>query len=124
MPTPDNTKMLTPDGLTNQLFDGALKQNPTDARLAARQVISFLMNALMYALTSSKNDPIVFLTEALVDVIGASSEDDTARKEVLKHISDILAAAALQAPPAQGQPTAAQQAINGQPSNNKPAGKP
>ncbi len=116
MPSPsDNTKMLTPDGLTNQLFDGALKQNPTDPRLAARQVISFLMNALMYALTSSKHDPVVFLTEALVDVIGASTEDDAARKEVLKHISNMLSAAAEQAPP-QGPPTAAQQAINnGQP---------
>jgi len=107
-PSPSEPKMLTPDGLVNQLFDGAWKQNPSDPKLAARQVVSFLTNALLYALTSSKNDPIVFLTEALVDVIAASTPgDDAARKELLLHISAMLASAAEQAPVAQ-QPTAAQ----------------
>jgi hypothetical protein len=101
MPTPNEAKMLTPDGLVNQLFDGAVMQNPTDPRLAARQVISFLANALLYALTSSKNDPVVFLTEALVDVIAATTAgDEAARKELLKYISDMLVSAANPAVPA------------------------
>ena len=109
MPSPNEPKMLTPDGLVNQLFDGALKQNPTDPRMAARQVISFLTNALLYALASSKSDPVVFLTEALVDVIGATNPGDAeARKEVLKHISGMLASAAEQAPVAQQPPTTPQ----------------
>jgi hypothetical protein len=111
MPTPNEAvKMLTPDGLTNQLFDGAWKQNPKDPQLAARQVIDFLASALLFALKSSKNDPVVFLTGALIDVIGFTAEDENARKELLTHISGILTQAAQQVvqPPAQP-PTATQQ---------------
>ena len=111
MPTPnpnEAVKMLTPDGLTNQLFDGAVKQNPKDMQLAARQVIDFLASALLFALKSSRNDPVVFLTGALIDVIGFTAEDDNVRKELLLHISGILSQAAQQAvPPAP--PTAPQQ---------------
>lgn len=93
MPTPNDSKpqALTPDGLANQLFDHAFVQNPTDPRKAAGQVIEFLGAALFYAVTSSKNDVIVFLTETLIYVVSASSADDASRKEMLKKVGDTIA---------------------------------
>lgn len=93
MATPNDPKPpgLTPDGLANQLFDAAFVQNPTDPRKAARQVIEFLGAALFYAVTSSKNDVIVFLTETLIYVVSASSADEASRKEMLKKVSDTIA---------------------------------
>lgn len=104
MPTPNEApKMMTPEDLVNQLFNGVFMQNPTDPQLAARQVISFLMNALLYALTSSKNDPIVFLAEALADVIMmVTNGDEISRKGLLKHVSDLFAGAANSSSPAEG----------------------
>jgi len=91
MTTPSDPKQgLTPDGLANQLFDVALMQNQTDPRQAARQVVGFLTDALFYAVTSSKSDVIVFLTESLIFVASVSG-DETARKELLKHIGDTIA---------------------------------
>lgn len=113
---PNSNQGLSPNGLAEQLFNAALMQNPSDPRLVARNVIGFLMNSLMYALNASKNDPIVFLTEALVNVVASSSEDDAARREVLKYISAMLAQAADQAPVApQTSPT---------PTPGAPPGKP
>jgi len=88
-------KMLTPEGLANQLFDGALAHNATDPRGAARQVITFLNDALLYAVFSAKEDPIVYLTEALVYLISATSGDEAARKELLKHVGETIANAPL-----------------------------
>lgn len=100
MSTPNDPKApgLTPDGLANQLFDVAFVQNPTDPRKAARQVIEFLGAALFYAVTSSKNDVIVFLTETLIYVVSASSADEASRKEMLKKVSDTIANAIPSAP--------------------------
>ena len=123
MPNPnDATKMLSPKSLAEQLFDGALRQNVTDPRQAAGQVIAFLTEALFYAVTSSKNDPIVFLTETLIYAVSSSEGDETARKELLKHISDTIANAPLiqfGKAPAPGAPTPGAPAPAG-----KPAGKP
>jgi hypothetical protein len=107
MPNPTNpndANKLTPDGLVNQLFDKVLMQNPAEPRQAARQVVDFLMASVLYALTSSKHDPVVFLTETLVNVVGAMSPDEGPRKEMLKYISEMLAAAAEGPPAAATQP--------------------
>lgn len=76
MPTPNdpNTKTLSPQGLANQLFDASLAQNMTDPREAARQVIVFLIEALVYAVSSSAGD-------------------EAARKALLKSVGDTIAAA-------------------------------
>lgn len=93
MPSPNdpNAKPLSPDGLANQLFDAALMQNPTNPRVVAQQVIDFLASSLFYAITSSKNDVIVYLTEAIIYVASASSADEPTRKELLKKIGDTIA---------------------------------
>jgi hypothetical protein len=67
----DATKALAPEGLANQLFDAALFQSKGDPREAARQVI-------------------VFLSEALVYAISATAGDDTARKALLKSVGDSI----------------------------------
>lgn len=120
MPNPTNpndANKLTPDGLVNQLFDKVLMQHPTEPRQAARQVVDFLMASVLYALTSSKHDPVVFMTETLVNVVGAMSPDEGPRKEMLKYISAMLAAAAEGPPATAQQPATTQQ----QPA---PTGKP
>ena len=107
MTTPSNPNQpqgLTPDGLVNQLFDAALMQSTTkDPREVSQQVIDFLGGALVYALTSSKRDVVVFLTETLVYVVSASAVDVEKRKELLKQVSDTIAnagAAAINQAPA------------------------
>lgn len=101
-PTPNNPAQgqqpPSPDAFVNQLFDAALAQNMTDPRLAARQVIEFLSSSLFYAVSSTKYDVVVFLTETLIYVVTASSADDASRKELLKHVGDTFLAAA-NAPP-------------------------
>jgi hypothetical protein len=87
---------LTPQVLANQLFDAAvsqaLAQNMTDPREAGRWVARFLADALYYAITSTKDDPVVFLTETLIYVASSScGGDEAARKELLKHIGDTIA---------------------------------
>lgn len=54
-PTDPGTQALTPSQLTNQLFDAALSQyqDPTEA---ARQVIVFISEALVYAASSTARD--------------------------------------------------------------------
>lgn len=108
MTTPNvpGTQAISPDQLVNQLFDAAITQSQNDLRVAARTVIVFLTEALFYAVTSAKNDPIVFLTETLLYAVANSSGDEVSRKEMLKHVSDLIAKAADSPPP------------------NKPAGKP
>ncbi len=105
MPTlnKDSTKMLTPEGLVEQLFNGVLQQNLANPKQAAGQVIAFLSKALFYAITSSKNDPVVFLTETLILAASSSAEDETARKELLKYIADMIS----NAPPIMGGPSGA-----------------
>ena len=65
------TKELTPTALANQLFDAALVQYK-DPREAARQIINFLSEALVYAVT-------------------ASAGDENARKALLKTVGDRIA---------------------------------
>jgi hypothetical protein len=72
---------LSPDRLANQLFDAALMQYRNDPREAARQVIIFLTDALIYA-------------------ISGTAGDDNARKASLKSVGDIITAA----PPLQKTP--------------------
>lgn len=104
MTTPnDASKGLTPEGLVNQLFDVVLMQSKGDPHVAARQVIDFLGASLFYAITSSKNDVVVFLTDTLIRVISASSADEIARKELLKHVGDTIANAQ---PPSASTPSA------------------
>ena len=97
MTTPSNPNQaqgLTPDGLVNQLFDAALMQSTTkDPHEISQQVIDFLGSALVYALTSSKRDVVVFLTETLIYVVSASSADEGARKEMLKQVGETIIAA-------------------------------
>lgn len=93
MPTPNDPNQgqsLTPEGLANQLFDiGA--QNIHDPREVGRRVVGFLTESLFYALTSTKNDPVVFLTETLIIMVSSSAAgNETARKELLKHVGDTI----------------------------------
>ncbi len=116
MPTPnDTTKMLTPKGLAEQLFNGALGQGITNPQQVAGQVIAFLTEALFYAVTSAKNDPIVFLTETIIYAVVSSAGDEAARKELLKHVGDTITNAA----PLLGQPAAGAPAV-GAPAAGKP----
>ena len=50
------TKPMTPHDLANQLFDAALVQYMSDPPEAARQVIIFLTEAVVYAISSSAGD--------------------------------------------------------------------
>ena len=97
MTTPSNPAQgqgLTPDSLVNQLFDVALAQSTSkDPREIAQQVIDFLGAALVYALSSSKRDVVVFLTETLIAVVSASSVDENTRKEMFKQVGETLIAA-------------------------------
>lgn len=99
MTTPSNPAQgqgqgLTPDSLVNQLFDVALAQSTSkDPREIAQQVIDFLGAALVYALSSSKRDVVVFLTETLIAVVSASSADENTRKEMFKQVGETLISA-------------------------------
>jgi hypothetical protein len=70
----DPTKSLSPPGLANQLFDAAILQYKNEPREAARQVI-------------------VFLTEALVYAISATVGDEVARKALLKSVGESIISA-------------------------------
>jgi len=70
----NSTKQLTPPDLANQLFDAALVQYKSDPREAARQVI-------------------IFLTEALVYAISSTAGDEAARKALLKSVGESIVAA-------------------------------
>ncbi len=80
MTTPSNPNQqgLTPDNLANQLFDAAIAQafaeNVNDPREAARRVI-------------------IFLTEALVYAISSTAGDDAARTALLKNVGETIIAA-------------------------------
>ena len=65
-------KVLSPKDLANQLFDAALPQ-VKDHREAARQVIIFLKEALVYA-------------------VSATAGDDVTRKSLLKSIGESIVA--------------------------------
>lgn len=81
------TKELRPSDLANQLFDASILQNRSNPREAARQVI-------------------VFLTEAIIYAISSTASDDNARKALLKSVGEsIIAAQSPAAPP--GAPPAA-----------------
>jgi hypothetical protein len=111
---PNQPQGLTPEVLANQLFDAVLTQGAIkDPREGGRVVARFLADALYYAITSTKDDPIVFLTETLIFVASsATAGDEAGRKELLKHIGDTIA----NAPPLTAAPAA-----GGAPA---PAGKP
>jgi hypothetical protein len=97
---------LTPESLASQLFDAALSQGMRDPNEVARRVVGFLTEALFYAVTSSKGDVIVFLTETIILVVAGASPDEAMRKEMLKKIGETIAnaapppAAAIPVPPA------------------------
>ena len=82
---PNQAQGLTPDGLANQLFDAAIAQafaqNVSDPREAARRVI-------------------IFLTEAIVYAISSTAGDDAARKALLKNVGETI----ITAPPLPGSP--------------------
>lgn len=80
-PNEATTKQLTPPDLANQLFDAAIGQFQNDPREAARQVIVFLRETLVYAITSS------------------TPNDLTARKGLLKSVAESIAVMATDAPP-------------------------
>jgi hypothetical protein len=72
MSDPTPTKDLTPADLANQLFDAALLQYRSNPREGLRQVI-------------------VFLTEALVYAISQSTKDEEARRAMLKSVGESIA---------------------------------
>lgn len=80
MTTPNEPKALSPQDLANQLFDAALPQSKNDPREAARQVIIFLKEALVYAVSST-------------------ASDDVARKGLLKSVGESIVALTLTPPP-------------------------
>lgn len=69
-----DTQMLSPESLANQLFDAALAQFPASPREAAKHVITFLAEALVYAVSET-----------------AGNED--LRKTSLKNVGDMIASA-------------------------------
>jgi hypothetical protein len=105
MTTPqNNVQSMSPQALAEHLFNTAFMQNPKDAQLIATQVIEYLGRALFHAINSAKYDPVAYMTEALINTVVVTSEDDAARREVLKHISHILGQIATQQPQQQPQP--------------------
>ena len=107
MTTPqNNAQPMTPQGLAEHLFNTAFAQNPKAASQIATQVIEYLGQALFHAISAAKHDPVAYMTEALINTVVATSEDEAARREVLKHISDIIGQIATQpsAPPQPGAP--------------------
>ena len=133
MTTPQNNAQpvpMSPQALAEHLFNTAFMQNPKDAQLIATQVIEFLGRALFHAINSAKYDPVAYMTEALINTVVVTSEDDTARREVLKHISHIFGQIATQQPqqtqppqqPQQAQPP--QQPRQPWPPTGNPNGKP
>jgi hypothetical protein len=73
MSTPNEPKVLSPKELADQLFDAVLAQVNGDYREAARQVILFLKEALVYAVT-------------------ATGGDDAARKALLRSVGESIVA--------------------------------
>jgi hypothetical protein len=73
----DPTKSLRPVDLANQLFDAALLQYRSNPREAARQVI-------------------VFLSETIVYAVSATAGDEPACKALLKSVGESIIAAPLQ----------------------------
>lgn len=95
---PNQDQGLSPEGLTNRLFDMALAASATkDPTEISQQVIDFLGGSLVYALTSAKRDIIVFLTETLLMVVSANNPDPTSRAGMFKKIGETFANAAAQA---------------------------
>ena len=74
MPDPNSPKPLSPEDLANQLFDAVFNQGSGDHREAARQVIVFLKEALVYAVTATTRG------------------DDGARNGLLKSVGESLIA--------------------------------
>jgi len=69
------TKPLSSSGLADQLFDATLLQYKGNAREAATQVIRFLAEALVFAISR------------------ATGDDEIARKGLLKSVGDSIIAA-------------------------------
>ncbi len=79
MTTANDPKPLSPQDLANQLFDLALLQSKSDPREAARQVIVFLKEALVYA-------------------VSATAGDDAARRGLLKSVGESIIALTMPPP--------------------------
>ena len=71
MATPNEPKVLSPKELADQLFDAVVAQVKGDYREAARQVILFLKESLVYA-------------------ISATGGDDAARKALLRSVGESI----------------------------------
>lgn len=56
MSTANEPKALSPKDLAEQLFNGVLPQVKGDFHAAARQVIAFLQESLVYAVVSTTRD--------------------------------------------------------------------
>jgi len=79
MSMPNEPKMLSPKELADQLFDAVVAQVKGDFREAARQVILFLKESLVYA-------------------VSATGGDDGARRALLKSVGESIVALANPAP--------------------------
>lgn len=88
MPNTNEPKMLTPKELADQLFEAATTQTRGNYREAAGHVIMFLQEALVYAVSAS------------------TAGDDSSRKALLKSVGETIAGLAGAQPttPAPGAP--------------------
>jgi hypothetical protein len=80
MSMPNEPKVLSSKELADQLFDAALSQVNGDLREAARQVIIFLKDALVYA-------------------VSATASDEASRKGLLKSVGESIIVLAAPPPP-------------------------
>lgn len=85
MPNTNEPQALSPKGLADQLFDVVFAQVQGDHREAARQVIVFLKESLVYA-------------------ICATAGDEAAKKGLLKSVAESIVALTLPLPPATTSP--------------------
>jgi hypothetical protein len=83
-------QQMSPQDLTNQLFNAMAVQCKHDPQATAQQTIVFLTTALFYAVRSAKHDVVVFLIETLINVATALTDDEASRKELLKNIGDTI----------------------------------
>ena len=70
MATPNEPKVLSPKELADQLFDAVVAQVKGDYREAARQVILFLKESLVYAISATGGDDVA--RKALLRSVGES----------------------------------------------------
>jgi hypothetical protein len=72
MPNMNESKALSPKDLADQLFDASLAQVKGNYREAARQVVVFLTESLMYAVSAVSTTTIDEATRGLLKDVGQS----------------------------------------------------